>query len=99
MNHLNNTKQALKLEKGGKLAFFAFFVILLGVPIEYLTNNMRTAISISCIGMWLYIWALYIGPCNSLLAKNPRLWKSLRTFLLISNILMCVSLMGKLFLG
>ncbi len=96
MNHL--TKQASRLKKGGKLAFFAFFVILLGVPIEYLTNNMLMAIGISCIGMWLYIWALYIGPCNSFFAKNLRLWKSLRTFLLISNVLMCIALIGKLLL-
>ncbi len=103
MNHLNNTKQKLKLEGERKFAFLAAFVVLIGWGLDYLTNNSIIRVITIFIGMWIYVWALYNYPFHPFGLKSPRWQKLYRTSFVIAtflgSILTIVGLVGKYFFG
>jgi len=101
MKTLINTKQRPKLERGGKLAFFAMFVMLFGLQQEHLIDNNVIGIAFIYISSWLFTWAFQIGPCFSLLAKHPWMHKWLYHWCLITSVMMSgviiILLMGVFF--
>lgn len=93
----------MKVEKGGKLAYVGVFIILLGLLQDFLIGNFLITMVATCIGGWVWLRALQMGPCFPIFVKFPRWHKWEYYSTLVLNVLLIggiiVALIGVLFFG
>lgn len=103
MDQKTNIKKILGLEKGGIHFYVGVSVFLLAYIFQKIYGDSLFILMQYLLGLWITVWAMYIGPCFPAWIKYERWWKIQRSISLIgtsiATIFFLIGIIGKTFFG